>query len=480
MPREGGAEALISHLKLQSSWIVFLDLGCLLTSILLAVMLRFGHEEVVLYVWQRLDGWVLFVGSLLIANYMAGSYRVQYTLSRFDLLVTWIFSITFAMFILSVTSYAWFKVLLGRGVLALAAVLYSALSLYLRIIVVRAVFSAGRMAKRIVILGHATADRRLRDYLENPFLLPRNRVVAWVSLCGPSQRLPAKGGVVLDRVPVVEATVDELPDVLRSLDADLLVLGRAAMWELSSLYTRLRQVRFSGIEVMTPLGVTEVYGGRLSLELLDETETMHFGVDGGFPVMFRLKRVLDMAISVIGGLLTLPLMLVTALLIKLTEPRSPVLYSQERVGQFGRVFRIRKFRTMRADAEAQSGAVWSSDRDPRITPLGRILRKFRVDELPQFWNVLVGEMSLVGPRPERPEITALLDRQIPFYSEREVALPGVSGWAQIHYPYGNTVEAARRKLEYDLYYIKNMSPSLDLQIVLRTLRTVLFGKEKEQ
>jgi len=469
---------LHSHVKLQSTWIVVLDLGCLLISIFLAVMLRFGHDEITLYVWQRLDGWAIFVGSILIANYMAGSYRVQYTLSRFNMLVTWLFSMLFAMFILSVTSYAWFRILLGRGVLALAAVIYSVLSLYLRIVVVRTVFSIGGVTKRVVILGHSPADRRLRDYLENPFILPRHRLVAWMSLCEPSRRLPAKGGHVIDGFPVVEVTAEELPDAMQSLDADLLVLGRSAMWHLNSIYAPMRKARFSGIEVMTPLAVMEVYCGRLSLDLLDETEIIHFGVDSGFRTMFRLKRVVDMTISVIGGLLTLPVMLLAAMLIKLTEPRSPVLYSQARVGQFGRIFRIHKFRTMRADAEVVSGAVWSSNDDPRITPLGRILRKFRIDELPQFWNVLIGEMSLVGPRPERPEITAFLDRQIPFFSEREYALPGLSGWAQIHCPYGNTVEATRRKLEYDLYYIKNMSPSLDLQIILRTLRTVIFGEEK--
>lgn len=459
---------------------MILDLVCLLLSIVLAVMLRFGHDEIGLYVWQRLDGWVLFIGSLLIANYLAGSYRVQYSLSRFNMLVTWFFSIAFATFILSLTSYAWFKILLGRGVLALAAILYSALSLYLRVVVVRAVFSTKAMSKQVVILGHAPADRRLRDYLDNPFLLPRNRLVAWLSLCTQDRRLPAKEGIMMDGVPLVEVTVDEIPDALQSLGADLLVLGRTAMWELNTIYPRLRQIRFSGVQVMTPLDVMEIYSGRLPLDMLNETETMHFGVEGGFPVMFRLKRVFDILVSIVGGFLTLPLMLLAVLVIKLTEPRSPVLYSQERVGQFGKVFKIRKFRTMRTDAEVQGGAVWSSDDDPRITPPGRFLRKFRIDELPQFWNVLIGEMSLVGPRPERPEITASLDRQIPFYNERECALPGVSGWAQIHYPYGNTVEAARRKLEYDLYYIKNMSLSLDLQILLRTLRTVLFGKEREK
>jgi len=468
-----------SHVKLQSSWVVLLDLGCLLLSILLAVVLRFGHDEMAQYVFARFDGWVVFVGSILIANYMAGSYRVQYTLSRFNMLVTWLFSMTFAILILSLTSYAWFKILLGRGVLGLAVVFYSVFSLYLRIVVVRWVYAVGGVAKRVVILGHGPADRRLRDYLENPFILPQHRLVAWIALSPPERRLPAMAGLVVDGVPVVEATADELPDALESLDADMLVLGRSAMWDLNGIYPRLRQIRFSGFEVITPLAVTEIYCGRIPLNLIDESEIMRMGIEDGFPVMLHLKRVYDMAVAVVGGIIALPLIALAAVLIKLTDPRSPVFYSQARVGRFGQVFMIRKLRTMRPDAEAGTGAVWSCDNDPRITFVGRFLRKVRIDELPQFWNVLIGEMSLVGPRPERPEIVEQLERQIPFYSEREYAQPGLTGWAQIHCPYGNTVEAARRKLEYDLFYIKNMSPSLDLQIMLRTLRTVVFAQEKQ-
>lgn len=468
-----------SHVKLQSAWVVLLDLLCLLISIVLAIVLRFGQDDITLYVWQRLDGWMLFVSSILIANYMAGSYRIQYTFSRFNMLVTWLFSISFAMFLLSVTSYAWFRILLGRGVFAMSALFYSVLSLYLRLVIVRAVFSASGVCKRVVILGRGPTSRLLRNYLENPFILPRHQLVAWVTLCNGETRRPAQFGMMEEGVPVIEAVDKELPDVVQGLNADLLVLSPSMMPRLRTVYKILRTIRFSGVEIMTPLTLIELYCGRISLEYLEASDSIHFGLDGGFPMMFRLKRVMDLAFALVLGTLTLPLMLLTAVMIKITEPRSPVLYSQVRVGQFGNTFTIHKFRTMRADAEEQTGAVWSEENDPRITTLGRWLRMFRLDELPQLWNVLMGEMSLVGPRPERPEITDSLDQQIPFYSEREYVLPGVTGWAQIHYPYGNTVEAARRKLEYDLYYIKNMSLSLDLQIILRTLRTVCFGRERK-
>ena len=153
-------------------------------------------------------------------------------------------------------------------------------------------------------------------------------------------------------------------------------------------------------------------------------------------------------------------------------------YVQERVGRFGVIFRIYKFRTMNPDAEKATGAVWSPEKDPRITWLGRFLRKFRLDELPQLINVLKGDMSLVGPRPERPELVEKLAREIPFYRERENIPPGLTGWAQIRYPYGASIEDSRAKLEYDLYYLQNLSVALDLRIILRTLRIVIFGLER--
>jgi len=202
-------------------------------------------------------------------------------------------------------------------------------------------------------------------------------------------------------------------------------------------------------------------------------------MESSWAIVWRVKRIVDVFVALIAGVMCLPIGLVIMVLIKLGAPGSPVFYNQERVGQFGKTFKMHKFRTMRVDAEAETGAVWSTEDDPRVTFIGRILRRFRLDEVPQFWNIMKGEMSLVGPRPERPEIVEELEKQIPFYNEREYAMPGLTGWAQIQYPYGATVEDSKRKLEYELFYIKNLSLSLDLQIILRTLSIVVLGKEKE-
>ena len=158
------------------------------------------------------------------------------------------------------------------------------------------------------------------------------------------------------------------------------------------------------------------------------------------------------------------------------ESRGPVFYSQERVGANGHRFRLSKFRSMRADAEKGSGPVWASRNDPRITRVGRWLRKLRVDEIPQLWSVLCNDMSFVGPRPERPEFVTSLTRDIPFYGQRHIVRPGLTGWAQVCYTYGATTEDALQKLQYDLYYIKNLSLALDAFVIVETVKTVLLRK----
>ncbi len=168
-------------------------------------------------------------------------------------------------------------------------------------------------------------------------------------------------------------------------------------------------------------------------------------------------------------------MALTAIAIKL-DSAGPTLYSQERVGENGRVFKIYKFRSMRTDAESAGKPVWARDRDHRITRIGRFIRKTRLDELPQLWNVMRGDMSFVGPRPERPFFVDQLARQIPFYLQRHAVKPGITGWAQVKYRYGSTVEDAMEKLRYDLYYIKHLSIVFDLTIVLDTVKVILFGK----
>lgn len=193
------------------------------------------------------------------------------------------------------------------------------------------------------------------------------------------------------------------------------------------------------------------------------------------PFSEAAKRAFDILCALVGLTLAWPFMLATALAIKLDSP-GPVLYRQERSGRFGRPIVVNKFRSMRQDAEKATGPTWAQEGDPRITKVGRFIRKTRLDELPQLFNVLGGSMSMVGPRPERPVFIAELKEQIPYYDQRHIVKPGLTGWAQINYPYGNTVEDALQKLQYDLFYIKYGSVPFDLTICINTIKTVLLRK----
>ena len=188
-----------------------------------------------------------------------------------------------------------------------------------------------------------------------------------------------------------------------------------------------------------------------------------------------MKRTIDLLLSTVLAVLTLPLMIATALLVLLEDGR-PVFYRQERVGENGRTFTLAKFRSMRKDAEKGGKPIWAKDGDDRITRIGRFIRKTRLDELPQLWNVVRGNMSFVGPRPERPFFVDQLSREIPFYQQRLVVKPGLTGWAQVKYRYGSSLDDAMEKLRYDLYYIKNLSVIFDLTIVFDTVKVVLFRK----
>jgi len=236
----------------------------------------------------------------------------------------------------------------------------------------------------------------------------------------------------------------------------------------------LLTIKTTGVHVNDLSSFLERETGRVDL---DSVNPSWFIFSDGFSSGRRLstlfKRGFDIFLSFLLLLLTGPVILLFALLIKL-ESRGGSFFVQERVGLYGKKFKILKLRSMRADAEVGGQAIWASENDPRITRIGRFIRKVRIDELPQAWSVLKGEMSFVGPRPERPQFVDDLQTKMPFYAERHIVKPGITGWAQINYPYGASIEDSRHKLEYDLYYAKNYTPFLDLLIILQTIRVVLW------
>ncbi len=277
--------------------------------------------------------------------------------------------------------------------------------------------------------------------------------------------------------PGVVGTIDDIAALASSMAVDRVVVSlsdeRGKLPREKLLAVRLR----SGVLFDHLASVYEDYTGKIALENLRPSWLLFSSGFRKTQLLMAAKRAFDVATAVFGLIASLPLTILSAMVLKLESPRDPVLYHQERVGLDGDVFTIHKFRTMRRDAEARTGPVWSAgDADPRITRAGRFLRKSRLDEIPQLWNVLWGDMSLIGPRPERPEFVAQLTREIPFYGQRHVVKPGVTGWAQVRYSYGCSVEDAIEKLQYDLYYVKHMSMAFDVLIALETVKTVVLRR----
>jgi sugar transferase (PEP-CTERM system associated) len=237
----------------------------------------------------------------------------------------------------------------------------------------------------------------------------------------------------------------------------------------------LLNLRLNGVRVEEATSWLEKISGRIEVDQLYPSWLI-FGEGFRFSSFFRLiRRGVNFTVALAGSVISLPLLPFIMLAIKLDSP-GPVLYRQRRVGRGTAFFNCYKFRTMRQDAEADSGATWATDDDPRITRVGKFLRTSRLDEIPQLWCVLKGDMNFVGPRPERPEFVEWLSQEIPYYGVRHVVRPGITGWAQVQYKYGNTLEDAREKLQYDLFYIKNASLGLDFLILFQTVKIVLLGR----
>jgi sugar transferase (PEP-CTERM system associated) len=273
----------------------------------------------------------------------------------------------------------------------------------------------------------------------------------------------------------VVGSIEDIPLLVSKLHVDRVVVSLAdARGKLPM--DKLLDIRLeSGVTFDHLASVYEEYTGKIAVENLRPSWLIFSEGFRKTRFLLATKRTLDLAVSALGAVVATPIMLLVALAIRWTS-QGPVFYHQQRVGLHGRLFTVHKFRTMKVDAEQDTGPMWSTANDDRITGFGRLLRRTRLDELPQLWNVLVGEMSFVGPRPERPEFVSELTEKIPFYGQRHVLKPGLTGWAQVRYTYGASVEDAIEKLQYDLYYIKNLSIALDIVIMLETIKTVILRK----
>ena len=319
-------------------------------------------------------------------------------------------------------------------------------------------------AQRVLFLGTSDVSLEIAKHMvEHPELGMRN--LGYVD--NDPNPLDLVGGSLLGQI-------SELPELAKKLQPDLVVVGLTERRQELPVNAMLH-MRFSGIHFEeAPVTFETTFGRVLTRQL--RPSRLIFSADLG-PRRRSLfwHSMYSLPIAALGTIILSPVMLIVAILVRLTSP-GPVFHRQTRVGLNDSTFILYKFRSMRQDAEALTGPVWAQKDDPRVTPLGRWLRKLRLDELPQLFNVLRGEMSLVGPRPERPEFVSKLIEQIPYYSYRHCVKPGITGWAQINHKYGDTVEDAVIKLEYDLYYIKNLAISLDTFIIFHTLKVMLFSE----
>jgi sugar transferase (PEP-CTERM system associated) len=323
-----------------------------------------------------------------------------------------------------------------------------------------------QLEERVLVVGTGAAARTVtRQILDQRDFA--YRVVGFVD------EDPARIGERLVN-PAIIGTHHDIPALVERHQIDRIIVGLADRRGKLPV-EQLLHAKFAGVRIEDATTTYERITGKI---LLDDLRPSWLIFSEGFRVsrMNRwTKRAVDLALSLVMGALALPVMALTAIAIWLEDGR-PVLYCQERVGEAGRTFTLCKFRSMRTDAEQAGRPIWATDGDDRVTRVGRIIRKTRLDELPQLWNVLRGDMSFVGPRPERPFFVAELTRQIPFYQQRHAVKPGVTGWAQVKYRYGSSVEDAMEKLRYDLYYIKHLSVFFDFTIVFDTVKVVLFRK----
>ena len=289
----------------------------------------------------------------------------------------------------------------------------------------------------------------------------------------PIAVFPVEGDEICEKSRPLLREDLRLLDLTETLDADTLVIATERQDNLPM--QDLISLRLTGVDIIGHQAFYEEIRGYVKLEDLSPEWLLYAdGFKGTSALSLTAKRVVDILVSTLVLLASSPLWFTAGILVMVTSPGG-MFYKQTRVGRLGKPFKVMKLRTMVQDAE-KAGAQWAQSNDPRVTPIGRFLRASRIDELPQIFNVLKGDMSFVGPRPERPEFVEDLEAKIPFYAERHYVKPGITGWAQIRFPYGASFEDSKRKLEYDLYYIKNYSLFLDLLIILQTARVVIFQK----
>jgi sugar transferase (PEP-CTERM system associated) len=428
-------------------------------SVAIAARAHGAGADVVADLWKI----ALVTGLCQVCFYYNDLYDLTVVHSSRELLIRLLQAAGAASIIIAILYLLMPSLAMGDGIFVSSLVIFLIAIIAWRLLFNRLAY-ASHLEERVLIVGSGPTARMVARQIQHQHDFGY-RVVGFIND-------EQNGHGVLN--PATVGAAEDIPRIVRDYDVDRIVVGlsdRRGRLPISELL----QAKLSGIRVEDATTMYERLTGKI---LIDDLKPSWLIFSDGFVISrwSRLwKRAIDLLLASVGFIIAAPFTLLTALAVYL-DSDGPILYCQERVGEHGQVFNVYKFRSMRVDAEKAGTPMWARAQDDRITRVGRIIRKTRLDELPQLWNVLRGDMSFVGPRPERPFFVEQLANEIPYYQQRHAVKPGITGWAQVKYQYGSSVEDAMEKLRYDLYYIKHLSVALDLSIVFDTVKVIIFGK----
>lgn len=449
-------------------WLLLADAAILYGGIILAMYLRLGFAGTE----NELDvknGWIkiLLASSVcLLIMYFYDLYDYIVMTNRRELMLRLVQALGIAWALLALLFYFVPPLLIGRGVSVISVPLVLGLLLTWRMFI-HSLTGHPEIGEKILVVGtgqtaldtaEAVWERRDAGY----------RIAGFISENGAKPMDKLGRSVILGKGPDLESVI-----INEKIDRVVIaVRERRGAFPTEAL---LRMSLAGDVSIEECTSFFERITGKVHVDMLRPSWLIFAGRRRDSPVKTVFREMMHRLLALFGLVFSLPFSILTAILIKL-ESRGPIFYKQERVGKGGKPFNVIKFRSMRTDAEKDGKPIWAVTNDERITRVGKVIRATRIDEIPQFWNILKGDMNFVGPRPERPHFVKQLATEIPYYDHRHLVAPGLTGWAQIKYPYGGSVADAIQKLQYDLYYIKNQSLTLDLVIVFETVKTVLFGK----
>ena len=435
-------------------------------SVIIASWLLLGKESLGIQIWL-LPKALLITATCQICLYYNDLYDLKVTDTYLELGIRLLQALGFSAIFLALVYFLFPQVIISEGIFIVSIVFVIVLIVTWRIGYTQ-ILKLGLFNQKIIILGSSdTAKEIVKGIREKK---DSGYEIASVVTKEDWPELPCDRDLKL----VCELSYERICDIAQQMEVKKIVV--ALKEKRGALPVKeLLKCRVNGIEILDGNSFHEMLSGKLIVEHINPSWLIFSHGFQKTKIQKFIKRSVDLVLSFSMLTLLSPLILIIAIAIKL-DSKGPVLFSQERIGQNHKPYILHKFRSMRSDAEKETGPVWASDNDDRITRIGHFIRKWRIDEIPQLWNVLKGEMSFVGPRPEREHFVDQLTEIIPYYGERFTVKPGLTGWAQVSYGYGASVEDAIEKLNYDLFYIKNMSILMDLMIVARTVKTVLFGK----